>query len=110
MSGFDIASLIQRAKANEIGESLEVLFTRPSCRISLVARNNREGLGLFLEVVAIYNLPLSPIDLASRRVLVRRLGPLGFQLVQENGSKVYELKVRQEELENVMTALLKGWC
>jgi hypothetical protein len=108
MNRYDISSLVSRAKANDIGESLELLVSLPCCRISLVAREGATGCFLTLEAVARYDIPLSPIESASRRRLVRRIESLGFQLVQENGSKVYELRVSETDIERVMASLLRG--
>jgi hypothetical protein len=107
MNDADIASLMRRAGCDEIGESLSVLVSRTYCRISLVARNREDRCLLFVEAVVKYNVPLTPADLASRKLLVRRLGSLGFSLVQENGSKVYELRVGKEMVEEVMAGLIK---
>ncbi|MGD0818422.1 MAG: hypothetical protein ABR986_08525 [Methanomassiliicoccales archaeon] len=106
MSRYNIAALIDRAKGNEIGESLAVLISRSYCRISLVARNNETECSLFLEAVARYDVQLSSTDSTSRKRLVHRLGSLGFQLVQENGSKVYELKISESDIGEVMVNLL----
>lgn len=105
MNEYDITILIERAIKNDIGESLQVIFARPYCRVSLVARKCDRGCQLFMEAVARYDVPLSPSDSASRKGLVRRLGSLGFQLVQVNGSKVYELKVSKNEVDGMLENL-----
>jgi hypothetical protein len=105
MSGIDVAALISDASKSEIGESLIVLVTRPYCRISLVARRSVSGYSLFIEAVTRHDIPLTTNDLASRRALIRRFCRLGFLLVEENGSKIYEKCVDVEECVKVMTAL-----
>jgi hypothetical protein len=108
MKDADIASLIGRAASDEIGESLMMIASRPYCRISLVARNHDQETSLFIETVVRYDLRLTRTELASRRGLLRRLGSLGFTLVQENGSKVYERNVREEQVNDVVAGLLEG--
>ena len=105
MNGNDMAALINDASKNEIGESLLVLFTHPYCRISLVARRSVSGYSLFIEAVTRHDIPLTPSDLASRRALIRRFNRLGFLLVEENGSKIYEKSVDIQECEEVVNAL-----
>lgn len=109
MSAYDLFSLAGRAQASELGESVQVLYSRPFCRISLVVRKGDPECSLLLEAVARYDLPLSPTDSSLRRGLMRRLGRFGFLLVQENGCKVYELNVQANEIDRVMAGLIKGW-
>jgi hypothetical protein len=107
MNDADIASLIGKAGSDEIGESLMVIDSRPYCRISLVARNHERQTGLFVEAVVKYDLRLTASELGLRKLLLRRLVSLGFTLVQENGSKVYERNVREDEVEEVVALLIK---
>jgi hypothetical protein len=107
MNDAEIAALIVSAGSDEIGESLMVIASRPYCRISLVARNQDHQTSLFVEAVVKYDLRLTTTELGFRRGLLRRLGSLGFTLVQENGSKVYERKVCEEEVKEVIASLLK---
>ncbi len=106
MSLFDISVLITEAMSNDIGESLQVLASRTYCRISLVARKTGSECSLYMEVVVRYHVVLSSSETASRRGLVRRLGLLGFNSVQENGSKVYEMRVAEEGVEGALAVLL----
>ena len=108
MNDADIVSLVGRAGSDEIGESLMVIASRPYCRISLVARNQYDHTSLFVETVVRYDLRLTKEERGLRRGLLRRLASLGFTLVQENGSKVYEQKVCEEEVQEVVASLLNG--
>jgi hypothetical protein len=109
MSGYEISSIKGKARASELGESVEVLYSRAFCRISIVARESDAESSLVLEVITRHDLPLSPSETASRKAMVRRLGRFGFQLVQENGSRVYELTVAPEGIDDVMAGLVDGW-
>jgi hypothetical protein len=105
MSRDIIVDLKKRAAASDLGEAVDVLLSRRYCRVSLVARYTMEGCLFFLEVVERHDFPLTDLESASRRRLSRRLACLGFQLVQENGSRVYELAVGENDFERVVISL-----
>lgn len=108
MNDFDIASLIGKAGSDEIGESLTVIASLSYCRISLVARNHDHQTSLFIEAVVKHDLGLTATDAGLRRNLLCRLRSLCFALVQENGSKVYEHRVREDEVQGMVANLLQA--
>jgi len=105
MSGAGISDLMKRASSSDLGEAVDILVSKRYCRVSLVARETPDGCLFFVEVVERHDIPLTAVEEASRRRLARRLLNLGFQLVQENRSKVYELRVSESGVGRVVISL-----